>query len=353
MSTIASQNDGSPALGSDELLINRSGTDFKLTINAILADVNAAISNEALTRANADTNLTNTKLDLAGGTMTGPLILSSTPSVANEATNKNYVDTTVSLYLPKSGGTMTGNITLPGDPTLANEASNKNYVDVESAKRWKNTVDIDCSSNPNYSSSLVGTTYRVTAAGKIGGVNGKVVEVNDIIYCHSTDVTGGPESIVGNSYLVLQTNLTQADQSSNGYAKIATDALIDAGSDDTTIMTPRGVRKAIGELTEGFNRVSNGSTSVVVSNLIKSTIYLLSGTTTGVVTVTLPEISTISGNHEFTITLKDAGNNAATNNIVINVTGSDTIDGVSSYTINVNSDKVRLINDGSSSWYTI
>ena len=49
-------------------------------------------------------------LKLAGGTLTGPLILDADPTVALGAATKQYTD----LFLPLSGGTMTGAITLLG-----------------------------------------------------------------------------------------------------------------------------------------------------------------------------------------------------------------------------------------------
>jgi len=55
----------------------------------------------------------NTKVPLAGGTMSGLLILSADPSAALGAATKEYVDTAVATagagtYLPLAGGTMTG-----------------------------------------------------------------------------------------------------------------------------------------------------------------------------------------------------------------------------------------------------
>ena len=48
-----------------------------------------------------------------------------TPTTANDAANKSYVDTKAGEYLPLSGGTMTGNITFAQDKPLATEE----YVD--------------------------------------------------------------------------------------------------------------------------------------------------------------------------------------------------------------------------------
>jgi hypothetical protein len=94
-------------------------------------------------------------LGLAGGTLTGPLALASDPTVATQAATKNYVDNAVAgggggggipdapsdgfaygrrnaawiTVLQLAGGTMTGALLLQGDPTTALGAATKQYVD--------------------------------------------------------------------------------------------------------------------------------------------------------------------------------------------------------------------------------
>ncbi|MFE7029440.1 hypothetical protein ACFU9Y_03955 [Streptomyces sp. NPDC057621] len=88
------------------------------------------------------------KLDVGGGTMLGPLLLSGSPSVSSEAASKAYTDAQVSagnsstlasanshadaqalLKVAKAGDTMTGPLTLPSNPTNALHAATKQYVD--------------------------------------------------------------------------------------------------------------------------------------------------------------------------------------------------------------------------------
>jgi hypothetical protein len=65
-------------------------------------------------------------LPLAGGTLTGSLVLNADPAVALGASTKQYVDnTTVAL----SGDTMTGLLLLSADPAAALGAATKQYVD--------------------------------------------------------------------------------------------------------------------------------------------------------------------------------------------------------------------------------
>lgn len=69
-------------------------------------------------------------VQLAGGTMTGELFLSTdTPTSGSGATSKNYVLGVALSKLDKSGGTMTGALTLSGAPTSDLQAATKKYVD--------------------------------------------------------------------------------------------------------------------------------------------------------------------------------------------------------------------------------
>lgn len=82
-------------------------------------------------------------LKLAGGTLTGPIILSAAPTADLHPASKAYVDTanttlttaaaaaqtTANAALPKAGGTMTGAITLAADPAANFQPATKQYVD--------------------------------------------------------------------------------------------------------------------------------------------------------------------------------------------------------------------------------
>jgi len=69
------------------------------------------------------------KLALAGGTMTGTLVLAADPAGALQPATKQYTDAADALKVDKAGDTMTGALTLSGAPTLDLHASTKKYVD--------------------------------------------------------------------------------------------------------------------------------------------------------------------------------------------------------------------------------
>ena len=76
-------------------------------------------------------------LPIAGGTLTGPLLLNANPTANLGAATKQYVDalgnTAAATYLPLAGGALTGPLALAADPTTAPQAATKRYVDARPA----------------------------------------------------------------------------------------------------------------------------------------------------------------------------------------------------------------------------
>lgn len=87
-------------------------------------------------------------------------------------------------------------------------ASTNTFVPVfPSAMVFKGVID--CSANPNYPAAVVGETYRVSVAGKIGGGSGINVEVGDILTC-ITNAASGNQATVGTSWSITQANIDGA-----------------------------------------------------------------------------------------------------------------------------------------------
>ncbi len=70
----------------------RSGNNYIITVQNLLASVNAAIQQEITDRSNGDSSLNNSKVAKAGDTMTGFLTLHAHPSSNMHAATKQYVD---------------------------------------------------------------------------------------------------------------------------------------------------------------------------------------------------------------------------------------------------------------------
>lgn len=96
---------------------------------------------------------------------------------------------------------------------------------------------IDCSTNPNYPASNQGDRWEVTVAGKIGGPSGINVDVYDEIVCVAASASGD-QATVGVNFYIVQGNIERATETTNGYTSYATDAEVQAGTNNTKTITP-------------------------------------------------------------------------------------------------------------------
>jgi len=115
------------------------------TIAAVLTTPGTGLGNLAATQQYVNTAVATRALDatvvhLAGSeTITGTKHFAVPPALpapagANDAANKGYVDAAVAnvgagSFVSKAGDTMTGPLTLPADPTAPNQATDRHYVD--------------------------------------------------------------------------------------------------------------------------------------------------------------------------------------------------------------------------------
>ncbi len=123
---------------SDNVPLSQSGTNTSITYAQFLSglpgvpNLNASQALVFPTGAGTSVKLADlaaSMLPAAGGSMTGPLLLSGTPSVSAQAATKGYVDTQSAAALPRAGGALTGPLTLSGDPATALQAVTKQYAD--------------------------------------------------------------------------------------------------------------------------------------------------------------------------------------------------------------------------------
>lgn len=163
------------------------------------------------------------------------------------------------------------NVNVPVTPTGSTHATSKKYVDDADAElqlqinNISNAIDaglktpepLNCSTNPNYPASEKGDTYKVTHAGKVGGASGVIVEVGDLIICTTTNA-GGTQASVGSNFFIMQSNIDQATETVPGFARIATQAQTDSGTDDLTIITPKKLQKKITDNNISQDTASNG-----------------------------------------------------------------------------------------------
>ena len=152
-----------------------SSPDALNTLNEL-----AAAINDDASFSTTITNSIATKLPLAGGTLTGDIVMgtNAVTSTANPATNdelsrKGYVDAQDATKLNLSGGTMSGAIAMGtskitglGDPTTNQDGATKNYVDTTALLKSGGTMASAIAMGGNKITGLGTPTANTDAATK-------------------------------------------------------------------------------------------------------------------------------------------------------------------------------------------
>lgn len=147
----------------------------------------------------------------------------------------------------------------------------------------------------------------------------------------STTTRNLMEVISDNSAAVNSTNLYLQQDAASAFALLATGT-----NARTRLLTDFEVSRTT---------VSSSTYDIVGSD----NVVLVSYTDTGTATITIPTAQVHDGR---ILNIKDSGGNATANNITIQTGGSETIDGSSTFVINVNYQSVTLVSDGND-WFII
>lgn len=121
----------------------------------------------------------------------------------------------------------------------------------------------DASLNPNYPAATVGDFYRVTVAGKIGGVSGIDVTIGDTIHNYITSAAG-TQAAVGSNWTIVQANVDQATVTTLGLLAIATQLEAEAKVNTIKALTPASLLNFPQKKT--FNIGDNTATSFVITH---------------------------------------------------------------------------------------
>lgn len=168
-----------------------------------------------------------TGLTFSGGPITtsGTLTLAGTLVVANGGTGTTTSTGTGSVVL-------SGSPALTGTPTSPTAAPGTNTTQIASTAFVSAAIALavtgllhfigttNCSANPNYPAGVIGDSYIVSVAGKIGGASGTVVDVGDWYICQANNA-GGTEAAVGTSWGHMEHNLVGALLASNNLSDLA------------------------------------------------------------------------------------------------------------------------------------
>lgn len=146
----------------------------------------------------------------------GPATIADSGATVQRGTPiRSVIGGTVGTTKLDLSGSATVMFTIPGEAI-------ENLLAAADAMIFKGVID--CSANPNYPAADAGHTYRVSAAGKIGGGSGPNVEVGDLLICTADSTSSGTHGSVGSSWTITQTNIDgavigPASATDGGFAK--------------------------------------------------------------------------------------------------------------------------------------
>lgn len=175
-----------------------------------------------------------------------------------------------------SGAFTASAITITGSPTNANDAATKDYVDNIVASGMKIIGDISCSANPNYPLAVVGDAHYVSVDGKIGGVAGPLVKKGDLLL-NTIDAAAGDHATVGSSWLILERNTDAATTLVEGLVRLATAAEITAGTATDAVPTVADVSTLINNSLgdqSSTTAIASGATSYTVNHGLNSDVIV-------------------------------------------------------------------------------
>jgi len=265
----------------DETVILQGGVLYRGTRGQIVNDVDVALQAQIASNDVDITNLTNQKLSLSGGVMTGALTLNGAPSADLHAATKLYVDGANNLSLDLAGTkTMTGGLDMGSnpinnvtDPTAAQDAATQNYVITTTAKTLEAYSPVATSAFPvTYGGAAIttGDRFRVSAAGTVDGAT-ITLQIGDVLEALTNNPTDNAadwsitnantvtssETVAGiietatNAEAVAKTATDRAIVASNlatgnfqasatfeGLIELATAAEFSTGTDTTRAITP-------------------------------------------------------------------------------------------------------------------
>lgn len=198
------------------------------------------------------------------------------------------------------------------NPSNPQDAATKDYVDglVDNSLKQPEAYDASVNSYPTtYGGAGVqaGDSFRITAAGTLGS---RTVNVEDLLIA----LVDTPGQTDGN-WMVAESNRDQATETVLGVAKIATQALVNAGVNDTDFVTPLKLKNAMdsnhiqagagltldaGTDPDTFNVVATDLSILVGTNDLGVNIGNTNGTSLEVSATGLELTSTITGARSFT-----------------------------------------------------
>jgi hypothetical protein len=368
----------SSPLDTDLYYVSQGATDFKATRAQIVASVQASLDAYITATDATLATITSTYLPLAGGTMSGAITLSGAPTASNHATTKTYVDTQVATKATAADSALTGTPTAPTAAvgTDTTQIATTAFTRAEIADAVFSYTSV--TSSPKVLAESESGKIAVNVAGAVAITLPEISTLNTAgnVFYHIQDVgyqansttqtitiTAGGSDTINNG--ASSTTITTAgedvylynDGSTSWYSKnidipasttdvgkvrLATTAEAQALSLNTVAVTPSSVSDILDK--ELYQVTEVGSASKVLAES-EAGLISVTYTSSGAVSLTLPDPSALTNPSQTVYEIVDAGGSAGTNNITIDTTAG-TIDGQSTFVIDKDRASLKVYNDG-------
>ena len=180
-----------------------------------------------------------------------------------------------SYYSPISGPSFSG---IPTAPTAALGTNTTQIATTEFVQSAFGYVDaliykgiITCADNPNYPTADAGHVYKVSAAGKIGGVSGITVEIGDMLLCNTDSTVAGNQATVGTKWDIIQTNVDTSlyalDSAVVHNTLYDANTILAASNDNIPLAVTVAEQTLLGRITGGYIRALSVSQINTLLNL--------------------------------------------------------------------------------------
>ena len=367
--------------GSEEYVVDLSGVTYKVNGSGIVKAVTDQLNAYIASTDNAISNLQTGKLDKSGGTMTGLLTLSGTPTSQFHASTKKYVDDNISGLAPEIGASFDNTSTAVTqadtveNTTLATTEYVGNKIEYETRKKT-----IIASTPYSLTEALRGVILvnHTTAAATVlnlpqistlinpdrveytiidSGLNANTNNITINAFAGDSLDSGTSTTITANgaSRILICNSINNtwyfkskdqaATSSSAGTVELATTAEAEALSSSTVVLSP----STAGDILD-LHKFQRTAIAASPHTATAAQSGILGVTVAGAVTINLPAISSLTEPQRVRYTIVDERGSALTGNITVDPNGGELINGATTRVITDNYGAITIYNNGTN-WF--
>jgi len=288
---------------------------------------------------------TNTTNNTGSVTVHSDVTNSGSGIIMSSAERTKLASLSNAVGLPLSGGIMSGSIDMSGN-TIINVGTGSGIGQLVATNTTNNTGSVTVHSDvTNSGSGIIMSSAERTKLASLSNAVG--LPLSGGIMSGSIDMSGNTIINVGTGSGIGQ---LVATNTTNNTGSVTVHS--DVTNSGSGIIMSSAERTKLASLTGSDSYVLTNVSGATYTALTTDGILLVDRTSSGICTITLPQISALTDNKK-RLTIIDSGGNAVLNNITINRGGSDTINNETSILINNNYNSLTLISDAASMWLVI